>query len=125
MGDPLMPWGSQQPEPGTRHNRQIRGRGTWGSQGRRLNQYEQNQFRREMGRGTWSDQARRVDRAKRQRDRNPPPRTEQRKYGVAAAVGVFVLSMALLVPRGTRPAGMIMLVFAIAVVYVIAQRKKA
>jgi hypothetical protein len=120
-----MPWGSQRSEPGTRHNRQIRGRGTWGAQGLRLNQYEQNQIRREMGHGSWSDQARRVDRAPHHRDRNLPARAEQRKYGRAAAAGVLILSMALLVSNDTRRTGATILVFAIVVLYVSTRKKRA
>jgi hypothetical protein len=55
-------WGRPR-HPGTRHNRRVRGGGTWTDQDRRLKRHQLGRLRRERGHAeTWSGQVRRLDR---------------------------------------------------------------
>jgi hypothetical protein len=144
-----MTWDNKSSSWGDKHNRRIRGGGTWGEQTRRLHRYQQAKYRREQaggnwenttasrgirqnrrerGGGTWSAQTRRLDRARRQREREQ--RSHQRssalgKAGAAVAAGALVLGAVLLMSHGTRGTGLVMLVLAGLALYVIAGHKHA
>lgn len=113
---------------GSRHNRRVRGGGTWGEQAGRLQRHQQMRYSRQRGGGTWSDRLRRLDRDRRRSERGGRKlqrRTARRKYGRTVAVGAVVLSAMLLMIPGTRGTGLMILVLAGLVLYVIARRKRA
>ena len=112
-----MTW-NVSPSRGTRKNKRIRGTGTWGSEGRRLNQHKQRQLRRQRGFGSWGAQQRRLERAERQRS------TKMRGYFTTVVAVVLIFSALLLFSAGTRATGM-MILFVAAVLYVITRRKRA
>jgi hypothetical protein len=144
-----MTWDNKSSSWGDKHNRRIRGGGTWGEQTRRLHRYQQAKYRREeaggnwenttasrgirqnrreRGGGSWSAQTRRLDRARRQREREQ--RSHQRtsalgKAGAAVAAGALLLGAVLLMSASTRGTGLVMLVLAGLALYVIAGHKHA
>lgn len=123
-----MPWGNRGTDPGTRHNRRVRGAGTWGTQTLRLHGHQRLRYGREMGRGTWGKKNSRLYRAERRRDRGR--RSLQRgaavrKYTTAVAVGALFLGAVLLMSGATPGAGLVVLVLAGLVLYVIIRRKRA
>lgn len=109
---------------GTRHNRRVRGVGTWGSEGRRLNQHEERRFRREMGHGSWGGQARHLDRNRRRRERNSERGAKIRKFFLTVVTATFILGALLLFSSTARATGMLIL-FVGAVLCVIFRRKRA
>ena len=122
-----MTWLSGRSSRGSRHNRRIRGAGTWGMQATRLERHQQKRLRREMGRGTWSQKAARVERARRRRERDERKtqrRTVLRSYGRAVAIGALILGAVLLLVPGTRAIGLLMLVVAALAWYAIFGRKQ-
>jgi hypothetical protein len=144
-----MTWDNNSSSWGNKHNRRIRGGGTWGEQTRRLHRYQQRKYRREMaggnwenttasrgirqnkrerGGGSWSAQTRRLDRARRHREREQ--RGHQRsavlgKAGTAVAAGTLVVGAVLLMSPGMRGTGLVMLVLAGLALYVITGHKHA
>ncbi|HTQ93581.1 MAG TPA: hypothetical protein VMK84_29220 [Streptosporangiaceae bacterium] len=65
----MSQWGRPR-HPGVRHNRRVRGGGTWSDQDRRLNRHQLGRLRRKKGHAeTWSGQVRRLDRRGYLRDR--------------------------------------------------------
>lgn len=121
-----MPWGNHGVDRGTRHNRRVRGGGTWGDQTLRLHGHQRLRYGREMGRGTWGKKNSRLYRAERRRDRgrrNQERRATARTYTIAAAVGALILGAVLLMSGAT--AGLVVLVLAGLVLYVIIRRKQA
>jgi|HubBroStandDraft_5_1064220.scaffolds.fasta_scaffold21245_2 hypothetical protein len=144
-----MTWDNKSASWGDKHNRRIRGRGTWGEQTRRLHRYQQAKYRREeaggnwenttasrgirqnrreRGGGSWSAQTRRLDRARRHREREQ--RGHQRsavlgKAGTAVAAGTLVVGAVLLMSPGMRGTGLVMLVLAGLALYVITGHKHA
>jgi hypothetical protein len=144
-----MTWDNKSRSWGDKHNRRIRGGGTWGEQTRRLHRYQQAKYRREeaggnwenttasrgirqnrreRGGGSWSAQTRRLDRARRHRERDQ--RGHQRssalgKAGTAVAAGAVLLGAVLLMSPGTRGTGLVMLVLAGLALYVITGHKHA
>jgi hypothetical protein len=144
-----MTWDNKSASWGDKHNRRIRGGGTWGEQTRRLHRYQQAKYRREeaggnwenttasrgirqnrreRGGGSWSAQTRRLDRARRHREREQ--RGHQRsavlgKAGTAVAAGTLVLGAVLLMSPGMRGTGLVMLVLAGLALYVITGHKHA
>jgi hypothetical protein len=144
-----MTWDNKSRSWGTKHNRRVRGGGTWGDQGRRLHRYQQAKYRRETaggswentsesldirknkrvrGGGSWSAQTRRLDRARRHREREQRGHqhsTALGKAGTAVAAGALVLGAVLLMSPGTRGTGLVMLVLAGLALYVITGHKHA
>jgi hypothetical protein len=123
-----MPWGNRGIDRGTRHNRRVRGVGTWSELTLRLHGHERARFGREMGRGTWGKKNSRLYRAERRRDRgrrNLQRRAAVRNYTTAMAVGALILGAVLLISGATRGAGLAVLVLAGLVLYVIVGRKRA
>jgi hypothetical protein len=144
-----MTWDNNSSSWGNKHNRRIRGGGTWGEQTRRLHRYQQAKYRRETaggnwenttasrgirqnrrerGGGSWSAQTRRLDRARRSREReqrNHRRGTTLGKAGAAVAAGALILGAVLLMSPGTRGTGLMMLVLTGLALYVIAARKHA
>ena len=114
-----MTW-NVSPSRGTQKNKRIRGTGTWGSEGRRLNQHKQRQLRRQRGFGSWGTQQRRLERAERQRERS----TKMRGYLTMVVAVVLIFSALPLFSADTRASGM-MILFVAAVLYVITRRKRA
>jgi hypothetical protein len=100
----------------------------WAEQTGRLERHQKKQLHREMGRGTWSDKDRRLDQARRRREREQRKlqrQTAQRNYGRAVAIGALILSAVLLMFPGTRGAGLMMLILAGLLLYLIIGRKRA
>jgi hypothetical protein len=65
----MSQWGRPR-HAGTRHNRRVRGGGTWTEQDRRLSRHQLGRLHRKKGHvETWSGQVRRLDRRGSQRDR--------------------------------------------------------
>ena len=65
----MSQWGRPR-HAGTRHNRRVRGGGTWTEQDRRLSRHQLGRLHRKRGRvETWTGQVRRLDRRGSQRDR--------------------------------------------------------
>jgi hypothetical protein len=144
-----MTWDNKSTSWGTKHNRQVRGGGTWGAQGRRLHRYQQAKYRRETagggwnntsesldirknkqvrGGGSWSAQTRRLDRARRHRESEQHSHRRSSalgKAGTAVAAGALLLGAVLLMSASTRGAGLVMLVLAGLALYVITGRKHA
>jgi hypothetical protein len=144
-----MTWDNKSRSWGTKHNKGVRGGGTWGAQGRRLHRYQQAKYRRETagggwdntsesleirenkrirGGGSWSAQTRRLDRARRHRERgqrNNKRSTALGKGGTIVAAGALILGAVLLMSHGTRGAGLVMLVLAGLGLYVITGHKHA
>src|ERR1700748_2074704 len=114
----MSQWGRPR-HAGVRHNRRVRGRGTWFEQVRRLRRHEKANLRAQRGKGTWSEedrrlwgrkkarisrraggglwgeQARRQDRARRRRGRPQRPGVARRwRYPAAAAAGALILLIA-------------------------------
>jgi hypothetical protein len=108
---------------GTRHNKRVRGGGTWGSEGRRLNQHQQRRFRRQLGFGSWGAQQRRLVHRRHQRERRAWG-AKLRSSFTTVIVGALILSALLLFAPATRATGM-MILFITGVLYVITRRKKA
>ncbi len=119
-----MPWDNTSPSRRARRNRRIRGGGTWGVQGLRLDQAQHDKYRREMGGGLWSDKNRQLDRARRQRERSQRRSTDRRSYGLTLAIGALVFSLVLLTSSSTRSAGVLMLILAGTILYVATAHKK-
>jgi hypothetical protein len=68
---------------GTRHNKRVRGEGTWSSQDRRLKRHLLGRVHRKRGHlNTWTSQVRRLER--------PPGWRGQRMATVILAVGLVV-----------------------------------
>jgi len=144
-----MTWDNKSRSWGTKHNRRVRGGGTWGDQGRRLHRYQQAKYRRETaggswentsesldirknkrvrGGGSWSAQTRRLDRARRHREREQRGHqhsTALGKAGAGVAAGALLLGAVLLMSPGTRGTGLVMLVLAGLALYVITGHKHA
>ena len=144
-----MTWDNKSRSWGTKHNKGVRGGGTWGAQGRRLHRYQQAKYRRETaggswantsesldirknkrvrGGGSWSAQARRLDRARRHREREQRGHqhsTALGKAGAGVAAGALLLGAVLLMSPGTRGTGLVMLVLAGLALYVITGHKHA
>jgi hypothetical protein len=118
-----MPWDNTSPSRRTRRNRRIRGGGTWGVQGLRLDQAQHNKYQREMGGGLWSDKNRRLDRARRQRERAQRRGAKQRSYGLTLAASMLILSLVLLA-TGSGGAGVLILALAATLLYVRTARRK-
>ena len=65
----MSQWGRPR-HTGTRHNRRVRGGGTWADQDRRLTRHQLRRLRRKKGHvETWSGQVRRLDRRGSHRER--------------------------------------------------------
>jgi hypothetical protein len=65
----MSQWGRPR-HAGIRHNRRVRGGGTWADQDRRLLRHQLGRLRRKKGHAeTWSGQVRRLDRRSSRRDR--------------------------------------------------------
>ena len=65
----MSQWGRPR-HAGTRHNRRVRGGGTWADQDRRLSRHQLGRLHRKKGHvETWSGQVRRLDRRGSRRDR--------------------------------------------------------
>lgn len=108
---------------GTRHNREVRGTGTWGSEIRRLDRYQQRKFRREMGSGMWSSRVRRLDRNRRRREVSAWAANLRRRVKLVV-IWAVVFSALLVLNPATRAIG-VMILFVGAVLYVVTRRKKA
>jgi len=122
-----MTWLSGRSSRGTRHNKRVRGEGTWGEQTGRLERHQKKRLQREMGRGMWSEKDRRLDRARRRREREQRKlqrRTTVRNGGRVVAAGALILGAVLLLLPGTRGIGLMVLVLAGLVLYGIIGRKR-
>lgn len=65
----MSQWGRPR-HAGTRHNKRVRGSGTWADQDRRLSRHQLGRLHRKKGHAeTWSGQVRKLDRRGSRRDR--------------------------------------------------------
>jgi hypothetical protein len=102
----MSQWGRPR-HAGTRHNRRVRGGGTWAEQDRRLRQHQLGRLHRKKGHPeTWSTQVRRLDR-----------RGSRRDHYVA---GILILGMAV---AALSAGGAALIVFVLTALLVIAWRR--
>jgi hypothetical protein len=108
---------------GTEHNLRVRGRGTWGDQTRRLYKHQRARYRQEMGSRSWAGKNRHLVQSLHQRERRQ--RTREHRLSLRkVAAGVLILGALLLLAPGTRGTGLMLLVLAALVLYVIVKRKQ-
>ena len=89
---------------GTRHNRRVRGGGTWADQDRRLSRHQLGRLHRKRGHAeTWSGQVRRLDRRGSRWDRY--------------VIGIVILGMAVV---ALSAGGAALTVFVVTALFVIA-----
>ena len=122
-----MTWNDTGKNRGSRHNRRVRGGGTWGDQLLRLYGHQQVRYGREMGHGTWGEKSSRLRRAERRRERdriNLQRRTAVRKNSTTIVAGVLILGAVLLMSRATRGTGLVLLVLTGLILYVLIRRKR-
>lgn len=105
----MSQWGRPR-HAGTRHNRRVRGGGTWADQDRRLRRHQLGRLHRKRGHvETWSGQVRRLDRRGSRIDRYAAGIVILGAAVLALSVGgtaliVFVLASLLVIGwRRTRP----------------------
>jgi len=102
----MSQWGRPR-HAGTRHNRRVRGSGTWTDQDRRLSRHQLGRLHRKKGHAeTWSSQVRRLDRRGSRRER------------YVAGILILGLAVAALSAGGTT-----LTVFALTALIVIAWRR--
>ena len=102
----MSQWGRPR-HAGTRHNRRVRGGGTWTEQDRRLSRHQLGRLHRKRGRTeTWSTQVRRLDRRGSRRDRY--------------VAGILILGMAV---AALSAGGATLIVFVLTALLVIAWRR--
>jgi hypothetical protein len=102
----MSQWGRPR-HPGIRHNRRVRGGGTWTAQDRRLSRHQLGRLHRKRGHvETWSGQVRRLDRRGSRRERY--------------VVGILILGLAV---AALSAGGTTLIVFVLAALVVIAWRR--
>jgi hypothetical protein len=98
----MSQWGHPR-HAGTRHNRRVRGGGTWADQDRRLSRHQLGRLHRKKGHvETWSGQVRRLDRRGSQRDRY--------------VAGILILGMAMVALSAGGAAVTVLVLTALAVI---------
>ncbi len=102
----MSQWGRPR-HAGTRHNRRVRGGGTWAEQDRRLSRHQLGRLHRKKGHAeTWSGQVRRLDRRGSRRDRY--------------IAGILILGLAV---AALSAGGAALIVFVLAALFVIGWRR--
>lgn len=102
----MSQWGRPR-HAGTRHNRRVRGGGTWAEQDRRLSRHQLGRLHRKKGHvETWSGQVRRLDRRGSRRDRY--------------VAGILILGLAVV---ALSAGGTALIVFVVAAALVIGWRR--
>jgi hypothetical protein len=102
----MSQWGRPR-HAGIRHNRRVRGGGTWADQDRRLLRHQLGRLRRKKGRAeTWSGQVRRLDRRGSRRDRY--------------VMGILILGLAV---AALSAGGTVLIVFVLTALVAIAWRR--
>jgi hypothetical protein len=112
----MSQWGRPK-HSGLRHNRRIRGGGTWSEQDQRLRRHKKARLRARRGGGLWGEQVNRLDRERRQGERAAKGGMLWRwRYVAAVIAAIFMLSIA--------PREPVLAVFAVAALLVITRRAK-
>jgi len=102
----MSQWGRPR-HAGIRHNRRVRGGGTWADQDRRLLRHQLGRLRRKKGHAeTWSGQVRRLDRRGSRRDRY--------------VMGILILGLAV---AALSAGGTVLIVFVLTALVAIAWRR--